>query len=93
MGMPVLRTDGHSGRQSLGQAVGRSVYGHVITRFSRMGRLLNFLTHGTPLARFARESSAINKHTKSPKRSEQGNIAQPTFLVPWDLGPDFFLPL
>ena len=24
-------------------------YGHVITKFSRMGRLLHFLTHGTPL--------------------------------------------
>ena len=24
-------------------------YGHVITRFSRMGRLLHFLTHGAPL--------------------------------------------
>ena len=48
--MPVVRTDGLSG--------GRSVYGHVITKFSRMGRLLHFLTHGAPLARFARESSA-----------------------------------
>ena len=30
----------------------------MITKFSRMGRLLHFLTHGAPLARFARESSA-----------------------------------
>ena len=44
--MPVVRTDG------------LSVYGHVITKFSRMGTLLHFLTHGAPLARFARESSA-----------------------------------
>ena len=36
------------------------MYGHVITKFSWMGRLLHFLTHGAPLARFARESSAIN---------------------------------
>ena len=43
---------GADGR-SLGQAVGRSVYGHLITKFSRMGRLLHFLTHGAPLARFA----------------------------------------
>ena len=35
------------------------MYGHVITKFSRMGRLRHFLTHGAPLARFARESSAI----------------------------------
>ena len=34
------------------------MYGHVVTKFSRMGRLLHFLTHGAALARFARESSA-----------------------------------
>ena len=37
----------------------RSVYDHVITKFSRMGRLPHFLTHGAPQARFARQSSAI----------------------------------
>ena len=37
--------------------------GHVVTKFSRMGRLLHFLFHGAPLARFARKSSA-----KSPER-------------------------
>ena len=42
-----------------GRSLGRAVYGHVITKFSRMGRLLHFLTHGAPLARFARENSAI----------------------------------
>ena len=49
--MPVVRTDGGSG--------GRLVYGHATTKFSRMGRLLHFLTHGAPLVRFARENSAI----------------------------------
>ena len=44
--MPVVRTDGRA-------------YGHVITKFSRMGRSPHFLTHGAPLARFARQSSAI----------------------------------
>ena len=34
--MPVVRTDG------------RSVYGHVITKFSRMGSLPHFLTHDGP---------------------------------------------
>ena len=34
----MVQTDGRSG--------GRSVYGHVITKFSWMGRLLYFLTHG-----------------------------------------------
>ena len=42
---PVVRTDGRA-------------YGHVITKFSRMGRLPHFLTHGAPQARFARQSSA-----------------------------------
>ena len=45
--MPVVRTDG------------RSVYGHVITKFSRMGSLPHFFTHGA-LLRASRESSAIN---------------------------------
>ena len=52
IGIPVLRMDGFS------------VYGHVITKFSRMGRLLHFLTHGAPLARFASESSAIKVYIK-----------------------------
>ena len=51
-----MRTDDLSG--------GRSVYGHVITKFSRMGRLLHFLTHGAPLARFARETFAIIHSSK-----------------------------
>ena len=45
--MPVVRTDG------------LSVYGHVITKFSWMGRLLYFPTHDASLVRFMRESSAL----------------------------------
>ena len=45
--------------RTVSRAGGRSVCGHVITKFSRMGWLLHFLTHGAPLARFARQSSAI----------------------------------
>ena len=41
IGIPVVRTDGRAG--------GRSVYGHVITKFSRMGSLPHFSTHGAPL--------------------------------------------
>ena len=41
IGMPVVRTDGRAG--------GRSVYGHVITKLSRMGSLPHFFTHGAPL--------------------------------------------
>ena len=37
IGMPVMRT------------VGRSVYGHVTTKFSRMGSLPHFFTHGALL--------------------------------------------
>ena len=32
-----------------GRSGGRSVYGHVITKFSRMGSLPHFFTHGAPL--------------------------------------------
>ena len=39
IGMPVVRTDRRAG--------GRAVYGHVITKFSRMGH--NFFTYGAPL--------------------------------------------
>ena len=42
-----------------GRSLGWALYGHMITKFSRMGRLLHFLTHGAPLAHFARESSSI----------------------------------
>ena len=40
IGMPVVRTDGRAG--------GRSVHGHVITKFSRMGILPHSFTHGAP---------------------------------------------
>ena len=49
IGMPVGRTDGRADR--------RSVYGHVITKFSRMGSLPHFLPMMLRCARFARESS------------------------------------
>ena len=41
IGMPAVPTDGWAG--------GRSVCGHVITKFSRMGSWPHFLTHGAPL--------------------------------------------
>ena len=46
IGMPVVRTEGRSS----GRAGGRSVYSHVITKFSRMGRLPHFLSYGALLA-------------------------------------------
>ena len=39
--MPVVRTDR--------RAVGWSVFGDVIAKFSRMGSLPHFRTHGAPL--------------------------------------------
>ena len=50
--MPVLRTDGRLGGRSAGRTVGWAggrAYGHVITKFPRMGRLLHFLIHGASL--------------------------------------------
>ena len=45
-----------------GRTVGRSVYGHVITKFSRMGSLPHFLTHGAP-----RRASRARAPLKRPK--------------------------
>ena len=44
IGMPVVLTDG----RSLARSLARSVYGHVITKFSRMSRLPQFLSYGAP---------------------------------------------
>ena len=41
----MVQTEGLSG----GWAGWLPVYGHVIAKFSRMGSLLHFLTHGAPL--------------------------------------------
>ena len=40
IGMPVVWKDG--------RLVARSEYGHVIIKFSRMGRLPNFFSYGAP---------------------------------------------
>ena len=50
--MPVVQTDGRAG----GQAVVWSVYGHVITKFSRMGRLPHFFSYGAPPMRTAQSA-------------------------------------
>ena len=51
---------------TVGRAVGRSAYGHVITKFSRMGRLLHFLSYGAPPTRCA-WSSAMNENVRALK--------------------------
>ena len=53
----MVQTDGRSG--------GRSVYGHVITKFSWMGRLLYFLTHGALLG--ALRPQELRYHTACSK--------------------------
>ena len=49
---------------------------HVITKFSRMDGLPNFLTHGAPLARFARRSSAIIGDGMNKELRRSGSIDQ-----------------
>ena len=52
-----------------GRSIGRSVYGHVITKFSRMGRLPHFLTYGAPCTHGASRlawSSANNNNNNNP---------------------------
>ena len=68
IGMPVVHTDGRA-------------YDHVITKFSRIGRLPHFLTHGAPLSAFRVLSAPLllvhvqstpdnsNLHTKLKKGS------------------------
>ena len=48
IGMPVVRMDGRS-------------VGHMITKFSGMGR---FISHGAPLARFARGAPLLSFRQK-----------------------------
>ena len=60
IGMPVVRADGRTG--------GRSVCGHVITKFSRMGSLSHFFTHGAPLrARELRYNVQTHGHCRFSK--------------------------
>ena len=57
-----VRTTFHHPEGPYGRTYGRT-YGDIITKFSRMDSLPNFLTHGAPLrARPARESSANNNN-------------------------------
>ena len=52
-----------------GRSGGRSVYGHVITKFSRMGSLPHFVTHGAPLrASRARAPLLISPRVSKLKR-------------------------
>ena len=50
-------------------ANGRSVYGHVITKFSRMGSLPYFLTHGAPLRALRARKLRYKRFRPSPETS------------------------
>ena len=65
---------------------GRAGVRYIITKFSRMDSLPNFLTHGAPLrALRARESSAINQYSASV------DIIQCTEVYPFAFIRIFFL--
>ena len=46
------------------------MYGHLITKFFRIGSLPDLLTHDAPQAGFARQSSAKNFTSQSPSGRE-----------------------
>ena len=64
--MPVVRTDGLSG--------GRSVYSHVITKFSRMGRLLHFLTYGALASEISAKNLCFNNFVISQTTRENSRF-------------------
>ena len=49
-----------------GRTVGRSVYGHVINKFSPMGSLPHFLTHGASRERAPLTSNEIHDLVEAP---------------------------
>ena len=70
-----------------GRSVGRLVYGHVITKFSRMGSLPHFFTHGAP-------QSSATKLCAAGKRDSRrhSTIVIVSMILLWVLGhPPFFL--
>ena len=68
IGMPVVRTDGRA-------------YGHVITKFSQMGRLPHFLTHGAPL----RAHRALELRYHPGVSLNKGETAVPGCHCPGDM--------
>ena len=56
IGTPVVRTDGRA-------------YGHMITKFSRMGRLPHFLSYGAPSTSARRVRVELRYKTLEQKRS------------------------
>ena len=56
----------------IGMPVVRTVYGHVIAKFSRMGRLPHFLTHGAPL-----------RASAPPQRTNERLVSIETVVLDW----------
>ena len=64
IGSPVVRTDGRA-------------YGHVITKFSRMGRLPHFLSYGAPSTRALRARVELRYHltvARAQVSTHQGGV-------------------
>ena len=60
-----------------GRTVGRSAYGPVITKFSRMGSLPHFLTHGAPLRAL---------RARDLRENVRDSIAHTCLIIPWKPG-------
>ena len=63
-----------------GRSLGRSVYGHVITKFSRMGRLPHFLIHGAPL-RASRARAPLKTTKRTLKNSYANKFSKTTVVI------------
>ena len=66
IGIPVVRTDGRS--------LAGSVYGHVITKFSGMGRLPHFLSYGAPPTRAPRARVELRYKLSLKKTTPSTNL-------------------
>ena len=66
IGMSVVRTDGRAGR--------RSVCGHAITKYSRMGSLPYFFTHGAPLRAVRARELRYNVQTHGHCRFSKNEV-------------------
>ena len=61
IGVPVVQTDGRA-------------YGHVITKFSRMGRLPHFLIYGAPLRALRARQLGLLKFSDDRRRNMLENV-------------------
>ena len=69
--------------RTVARSIARSVYGHVITKFSGMGRLPHFLSYGAPPTRALRARvvlryESLEKINLSLRSFETGNLSTDT---------------